>query len=120
MAQLQIVDGGLSNISTILDRMKTLATESASGTFTGDRNTLNQEYTGLISEINRQASNINLNAGGSLNQKLSVYIGGASNAANANVNVDLSGAANAVDATSLGLARHQHRGCERRPRPATR
>ncbi|HEX4166282.1 MAG TPA: flagellin, partial [Bryobacteraceae bacterium] len=35
VSQLQIVDGGLSNISTILDRMKTLATESASGTFTG-------------------------------------------------------------------------------------
>src|SRR5579875_373459 len=104
VAQLQIVDGGLSNISTILDRMKTLATESASGTFTGDRNTLNQEYTGLISEINRQASNINLNAGGSMNQNLSVYIGGANNAANANVNINLGGAANAVDATSLGLA----------------
>src|SRR5664279_2351128 len=37
---LQIVDGGLSNISTMLDRMKTLATESASSTFTGNRNTL--------------------------------------------------------------------------------
>ncbi|MGH9653822.1 MAG: flagellin, partial [Bryobacteraceae bacterium] len=34
IAQLQIVDGGLSNISTIMDRMKTLATQSASGTFT--------------------------------------------------------------------------------------
>jgi flagellin len=33
-SQLQIIDGGLSNISTILDRMKTLATQSASGTFT--------------------------------------------------------------------------------------
>jgi flagellin len=44
VSQLQIVDGGLSNISTILNRLQTLATESASSTFTGNRSTLNQEY----------------------------------------------------------------------------
>jgi flagellin len=103
-SQLQIIDGGLSNISTILDRMKTLATESASGTFTGSRATLNQEYSGLVTEINRQAANIGLNAGGQFNQNLNVYIGGASQAANASVNIDLSGTNNAVDATSLGLS----------------
>src|ERR1700741_636550 len=32
ISQLQIMDGGLTNISQILDRMKTLATESASTT----------------------------------------------------------------------------------------
>lgn len=105
ISQLQIIDGGLSNISTILDRMKTLATQSASGTFTGSRATLNQEYSGLITELNRQAANINLNAGGTFNTNLSVYIGGAgSTQSNASVNIDLSGATNAVDATSLGLA----------------
>jgi len=82
-SQLQIVDGGLSNISTILDRLKTLATESSSSTFTGSRATLNQEYSGLLTEINRQASNINLNAGGSMNTNLSVYIGGATQQSNA-------------------------------------
>src|ERR1700732_3675923 len=51
---LQIVDGGLNNISNILDRLKTLATESASGTFSGNRATLNTEFTGLLSEIDRQ------------------------------------------------------------------
>ena len=104
ISQLQIIDGGLSNISTILDRMKTLATQSASGTFTGSRATLDQEYQQLMSEITRQATNINLNNGGTFNQNLSVYIGGASTATNATVNVDLSGTANAVDATSLGLS----------------
>jgi flagellin len=102
-SQLQIIDGGLSNISTILNRMQTLATESASGTFTGSRATLNQEYSGLVSEVSRQASNINLNAGGSFNTNLNVYIGGASTQANASINIDLSGNNNAVDATSLGL-----------------
>jgi len=103
VSQLQIVDGGLSNISTILDRMKTLATQSASGTFTGNRATLNQEYQQLVGEINRQASNINLNSGGTFNTNLNTYIGGASSATNANVSVNLSGSQNAVDATSLGV-----------------
>jgi flagellin len=103
VSQLQIVDGGLSNISTILNRLQTLATESASSTFTGNRSTLNQEYTGLLSEVTRQATNINLAAGGSFNQNLSVFIGGGSNATNSSVSVNLSGAQNAVDATSLGL-----------------
>src|SRR5882762_3515103 len=74
VSQLQIVDGGLSNISTILDRLKTLASQSASATFTGSRSTLNQEYQGLLSEITRQATNINLNSSGSFNSVLSVFI----------------------------------------------
>lgn len=103
-ATLQIVDGGLSNISTMLDRLQTLATESASSTFTGDRDTLNTEYQSLTQEITRQANNIQLNSGGVNNANLSVFIGGATQAAgsNAAVSVDLAG--QAVDAASLGLA----------------
>jgi flagellin len=104
LSQLEIVDGGLSNISTILNRLQTLATESASATFTGSRVTLNQEYSGLLSEITRQASNINLNQGGSFNQDLSVFIGGGSSTTNSTVSINLSGDENGVDATSLGLA----------------
>src|SRR5258707_316480 len=33
VSSLQIVDGGLNNIASILDRLRTLATESASATF---------------------------------------------------------------------------------------
>lgn len=104
MSQLQIVDGGLSNISTILNRLQTLATQSASSTFTGDRSILNQEYSSLVSEVTRQATNINLNAGGSFNNNLNVFIGGGSNATNSSVSVNLSGSSMAVDAASLGLA----------------
>lgn len=104
LSQLQIIDGGLSNISQILDRLQTLASESASGTFAGDRTTLNQEYQQDLAEITRQASNINLNSGGKYNALMSVYIGGANDAADAQVSIDLSGASNAVDAASLGLA----------------
>src|SRR5262245_4437821 len=83
LSQLQIIDGGLCNVSNILDRLKTLATESASDSFSGDRSTLNNEYQSLLAEINRQAANIGLAAGGSSNSVLSVYIGGASTASNA-------------------------------------
>ncbi len=100
----QTVDGGLSNISQILERLNTLATESASGTFNGDRSTINNEYQSLVGEIDRQAANVGLNSGGVYNSALSIFIGGGNTQANSQVNVDLSGVNNAVDATSLGLA----------------
>jgi flagellin len=101
---LQIIDGGLSNISTMLNRMQTLATESATSTFTGNRATLNQEYQTLIGEINREASNIGLSSTNSKNAtNLSVYIGGGPSATiGGQVQVDL--ANGIVDATGLGLA----------------
>jgi flagellin len=107
LSTLQIIDGGLNNISKILDRMKTLATQSASSTFTGNRTTLNSEYQSLILEINRQAANIGLGSGdvnaGRFNANIQVYIGGGSQATNSMVNIDLSGASNLVNATALGL-----------------
>jgi len=100
---LQIIDGGLSNISTMLNRMQTLATESATSTFTGNRATLNQEYQTLIGEINREAGNIGLSSTNSKNAtNLSVYIGGGPTATiGGQVQVDL--ANGIVDATGLGL-----------------
>ena len=44
LSQLQIIDGGINNISKLLDRARTLATQSASGTFTGSRAVLNSEF----------------------------------------------------------------------------
>ena len=104
---LQIVDGGLNNVSNILDRLKTLATQSASSTFSGDRATLNNEYQSLLTEITRQASNIGLSSGpvgGRFNQVLGIYIGGGAGVlANGNVSVDLSGNTNRVDSNGLGI-----------------
>src|SRR5512144_2915870 len=60
LSTLQIIDGGMNNVSKILDRMKTLATQSASTTFTGDRTTLTNEFNTLMNEITRQASNIGM------------------------------------------------------------
>ena len=44
LSQLQIADGGINNISQLVDRARTLATQSASGTFTGDRTVLNWNF----------------------------------------------------------------------------
>jgi flagellin len=104
---LQTIDGGLNNISNILDQLKSLATQSASGTFAGNRNTLNQEFTTLLGEIDRQAANIGLGTGtgtsAQYNASLTVYIGGGSTAANAQVSVDLSGSGNVVNSGGLGI-----------------
>src|SRR6201984_2114090 len=63
ISTLQIIDGGLNNISKILDRLKTLATQSASNTFTGNRSILNNEFQSLTAEVTRQAANIGLSTG---------------------------------------------------------
>ena len=105
LSTLQIADGGLNNISTMLDRLQTLATESASSTFTGNRADINAEYQELVANISQEAAQIGLNANGTFNTVNSVYIGGGgSNAANSVVTIDLSGPQNQVDAAGLGLA----------------
>ena len=104
---LQTVDGGLNNISNILDQLKSLATQSASGTFSGNRATLNQEFTTLLGEIDRQAANIGLGSGAgtsaAYNSVIAVYIGGGSTLANAQVIIDLSGSGNIVNSGGLGI-----------------
>jgi flagellin len=105
LSTLQIVDGGLNNISKMLDRLKTLATQSASATFTGDRNTLNKEYQDILTEIDRQAGMVGLGTGtmgARNNTDIAVYVGG-SQQGSAKVVIELGGAANRVDAAGLKL-----------------
>jgi len=104
-AQLQIMDGGMSNISHLVNTLQTLATQSASGSFTGNRTTLNNQFQTDLAEINRQAQSIGLNTGGTFAKLMSVYFGAGSGSAsqsNGIVNVSLSNAT--VDAQSLGLS----------------
>ena len=99
ISMLQIVDGGLNNITKILDRLKTLATQGATDTFTGDPTILQAEFKDAMTEIDSQAKNINLDATGKWNAAaLSVYIGGGGSPT---VSVDLTAAK--VDSTSLGI-----------------
>jgi flagellin len=109
VSQLQIIDGGLNNISQILDRLQTLATEGSSDTFTGNFTTLAQEFANDVNEITRQAGNIGLDASGSnFAQSLTVFIGGGLGNSNGNSlgtateTIALSSAQ--VDASGLNLA----------------
>jgi flagellin len=56
LSKLQIADGALNNISNLLDRAATLATQSASGSFDGDRTVLDNEFQAVLAEITREAN----------------------------------------------------------------
>src|SRR5450759_1191856 len=101
ISRLQIIDGGIDNISKILDRLKILASQSATDSFSGDRNTLNSEFQTLLAEVDRQAEWSGLNSNGQCAQLLSVWVGGGGSSSGTKVDIDLS--ASAVDARGLGL-----------------
>ena len=59
---LQVADGSLAQVTTLLNRAVTLATESATGTVgNSQRVALDQEYQSIQAEINRSGSNTNYN-----------------------------------------------------------
>lgn len=108
VSTLQIIDGGLGTISDLLDRATTLATQSASDTFTGNRDTLQQELGKVFNEIDRQAQAVGLGGAtntddGRFNKAINVFIGGGTSATAASnqVTVDLSNSR--VDKVGLNL-----------------
>jgi flagellin len=90
LSTLQIADGALNNISTLLDRLTTLASQSASSNFSGDRDAMDAEFQSVIGEITREAGVAGLGGSG---VDFSVYVGTTS----------LTGTVAAADATGLGL-----------------
>ncbi|MFT8726838.1 MAG: flagellin [Liquorilactobacillus ghanensis] len=59
---IQTAEGGLSQIQTMLDRMRDLAVQSSNGTLaTEDRNAISKEFTDLKSEISRIADTTEFN-----------------------------------------------------------
>jgi flagellin len=62
VGQLQVADGSLSQVTTLLNRAVTLATESATGTVTGQqRSALDAEFTSIKSEIDSIGQNTTFN-----------------------------------------------------------
>jgi flagellin len=61
LSSLQIKDGALNNISNLLDRLSTLATQAASTSATVDRTKLNAEFKSVLTEIDREANVAGLN-----------------------------------------------------------
>jgi flagellin len=59
---LQVADGGLSNVTEILQRQKSLATQATSGSLSDvERGYLNQEFKNLTNEIDRLVQNTKFN-----------------------------------------------------------
>ncbi len=95
LSDLQIKDGALDNVSKLLDRLSTLATQAASGqTSTTSRTTLNQEFQDVLSEINRETSVAKLDTA----QGFSVFV------SNDGANGRVGGQIGEVTTTSLGIA----------------
>jgi flagellin len=64
VGELQVADGSLAAVTTLLNRAVTLATESATGTVSdAQRVALNDEFTAIKAEIDRVGSKTNYNGG---------------------------------------------------------
>ena len=104
ISKLQIEDGAMNNIASLLDRALTLASQAASDTFTGSRSTLDAEFQSVLAEITRNATaagvesgNVNLNA-------RSVFVGNTSTNTTAAVTYVSFALTSAVDAEGLGIS----------------
>ena len=94
LSTLQIKDGALNNISNLLDRLSTLATQSASASNTVDRTALNNEFADVRTEIDREAAvaGVSTAAAG-----FSVFV------SNDGTNGKVGGTIAAADVTTLGI-----------------
>ena len=95
LSDLQIKDGALSNVATLLDRLATLATQAASGTTTdSSRATLSGEFADVLQEIDREAAV----AGLSTNVGFSVFVSAEG------TNGSVTGTIGSVTASDLSIA----------------
>ena len=93
LSTLQIKDGALSNVSTLLDRLSTLATQSASAQSTVNRTQLNSEFQDVLSEVDREANVAGLTSA----TGFSVFV------SNDGSNGKVGGTIGAADSVALGL-----------------
>jgi flagellin len=93
LSSLQIKDGALSNIGTLLDRLSTLATQSASAANDVDRTVLDDEFQDVLAEIDREAAVGQLDA----DTDFSVFV------SNDGGDGWVSGTITGADTTALGL-----------------
>jgi flagellin len=93
LSTLQIKDGALNNISTLIDRLATLATQSASTSSSVDRSALDLEFQDVLAEIDREANVAGLDAAAAF----SVFV------SNDGADGVISGNVGAADSTALAL-----------------
>jgi flagellin len=99
VGSLQVADGALAQVTTLLNRAVTLATESANGTVsTQQRTALQAEYSQITSEIDNIGSTTNYNGTAVFGTSQSIFL--SDGVSNTTVNTST----NAVSSAGLGMA----------------
>jgi flagellin len=76
---LQVADGALSQVTSLLNRAVTLATEASNGTLNNSQDTAaNQEYQSILSEINNIGTTTSFNQQQVFGSNTSIYTGDSS------------------------------------------
>jgi flagellin len=104
ISKLLIEDGAMNNISSLLDRALTLASQAASDTFTGSRTTLDAEFQSVLSEITRNATAAGIETGNANLNARSVFVGNTQTSTSASVTYVSFALTTAVDAQGLGVS----------------
>ncbi len=87
---LQVADGALSQVTTLLNRAVTLATEASNGTLNSSQDTAaNQEYQSILSEISNIGSTTTYNNQAVFNSTTSIYTGDSSTSGSAIDNLNI-------------------------------
>jgi flagellin len=104
ISRLQIEDGTANNISSLLDRAMTLASQAASTTFLGNRTTLDNEFQSVLSEITRAATSAGLETSNANLNSRSVFVGNTSISTAASVTYVSFSLSTAIDSQGLGIS----------------
>jgi flagellin len=76
---LQVADGALSQVTSLLNRAVTLATEASNGTLNSSQDTAaNQEYQSILSEISNIGTTTTYNGAAVFNTNTNIYTGDSS------------------------------------------
>jgi flagellin len=93
---LQVADGALSQVTNLLNRAVTLATEVSNGTLnTSQQSAANQEYQSILSEVNNIGSTTTYNQRQVFNSTTSIYTGDSSSASASIDKLSISGLSSA-------------------------
>jgi flagellin len=79
VAMLQVADGALSQVTNLLNRAVTLATEASNGSLTGAQDSAaNQEYQSILDEVNNIGTTTTYNQNAVFNSNTNIYTGDSS------------------------------------------
>ncbi len=104
ISKLQIEDGAMNNISSLLDRALTLASQAASDTFTSSRSSLDTEFSSVLAEITRNAKAAGLETGNANLNTRSVFVGNTQTNTTAAVSFVSFALTTAIDDEGLGIS----------------